>query len=373
MKKFTTLYILTLLLGACSSPTIEENTELTEESNRFEISEQAMELSGLEFGSPETRSLHTVLDVSGILDVPPEQKQSITLSYPGKITQIPLINGMHVHKGDLLFAIENPAFIAMQEEYLIAKSNLELAEKNLARQQVLSEGKVNAEKDLDQAKNEVDRLTAQKNALIQNLRLININPSQINAQGLSAQVKFYADANYWVQLVNVNKGSYATEGSVVMDLINLEHIHLELAVFEKDIHRLKIGQTISFQLPHETTKRIAEVYLIGRTVKTDRTIQVHAHLEKEDNKLLPGTFVQAQIQIDQDSSLTLAASALQQYQGKYYLFEHIGKGSFDMVEIAKPVQVGDWIYVESSLINRQFATKGTFQLLSSLKNTSEEE
>jgi len=373
MKKFTTLYILTLILGACSSPAIEENTEVTEESNRFELSEQAMEAIGLEYSSPETRSLHTVLDVSGILDVPPEQKQSITLSYPGKITRIPLINGMHVHKGDLLFAIENPAFIAMQEEYLIAKSNLELAEKNLARQQVLSQGKVNAEKDLDQAKNEVDRLTAQKNALIQNLLLININPAQINAQGLSAQVKFYADANYWVQQVNVNKGSYAVEGSVVMELINLEHIHLELAVFEKDIHRLKIGQNINFQLPNETIKREAEVYLISRNVKADRTIQVHAHLEKEDSKLLPGTFVQAQIQIQQDSALTIAASALQQYQGKYYLFERIDEGAFEMVEIAKPEQIEDWIYVEPSFLNRQFAVKGTFQLLSSLKNTSEEE
>lgn len=371
MKKITTLYILTLILGACSSPAIEENTEITEESNRFELSEKAMEAIGLEYSSPETRSLHTTLNVSGILDVPPAQKQSITLSYPGKITQIPLINGMHVHKGDLLFAIENPAFITMQEEYLIAKSNLEFAEKNLARQQVLSEGKVNAEKDLDQAKNQVDRLNAQKNALIQNLRLININPAQINAQSLSATVKFYADANYWVQQVNVNRGSYATEGSVVMDLINLEHIHLELAVFEKDIHRLKIGQNISFQLPHETIKRMAEVYLISRTVKADRTIQVHAHLEKEDSKLLPGTFVQAQIQIQQDSAFTLAASALQQWQGKYYLFEHLGKGSFEMVEIAKPEQVGDWIYVETPLLNRQFVSKGTFQLLSSLKNTAE--
>ncbi len=373
MKKIRTLYILTLFLGACSSPTNEENTTISEEANHLEISKQALEAIGIEFSSPETRSLPIPLNVSGILDVPPEQKQSITLSYPGKITKIPLINGMHVHKGDLLFEIENPAFITMQEEYLIAKSNLELAEKNLARQQVLKEGKVNAEKDLDQAKNQVDRLNAQKSALIQNLRLININPAKIIASGLSAKVKFYADANYWVQQVNVNKGSYASEGSVVMELINLEHIHLELAVFEKDIHQIKIGQAIRFQLPHETQTRAAEVYLISRNVKADRTIQVHAHLEKEDNRLLPGTFVQAQIQIEQDASISLAASALQEWQGKSYLFERLGDGRFEMIEIAKPKQVGDWIRVDSTLLNRQFVSKGTFQLLSTLKNSAEEE
>ena len=96
-------------------------------------------------------------------------------------------------------------------------------------------------------------------------------------------------------------------------------------------------------------------------------------MEKEDSELLPGTFVQAQIEIDQDSALSLPASALQQWQGKYYLFQRINPNTFEMVEIPEPKQFNDFIYIEKSLINRQFVTKGTFQMFSVLKNTSEEE
>ncbi len=373
MKNLAFLFISTLLFGACSSPAPEEQQISEEENTRIELSEESARTLGLETAIPQYRSLHHSLNVTGVLDVPPDQKQSITLSYPGKITRIPLINGMHVHKGELLYEIENPVFIQMQEDYLIAKSNLELAEKNLGRQEVLSTGKVNAEKDLDQAKNEVNRLLAQKNALMQKLRMLHINPETIKASALTSKAQFRADADYWVQQVNVNKGSYASEGDVVMELINLNHIHVELAVFEKDIHEIKIRQKIQFQLPHEAEKRNAEVYLIGRTVKTDRTIQVHGHLEKEDNRLLPGTFVQAQILIELDSALTLPSSALQQWGGKFFLFEKVGINEYEMLEIPRPLVSGDWIYADKSLLNRHFAISGTFQLLSSLKNTAEEE
>jgi len=374
MKKFSPIYILSFALLACGAPSSEQTPELAiKNESHIELSDASVAALNISSELAEEKNLSTQLLVTGVLDVPPEQKQSVTLSYPGKITKIPLINGMHIHKGELLYEFENPEFIRMQEQYLICKSDLELAEKNLARQQVLSEGKVNAQKEVDQAQNQVDRLKAQQYALKENLRIVNISVANIQAKTLSAKVRFYADANYWVQEVKVNKGSYAQEGAVVMDLINLDHIHLELRVFEKDIHSIEVGQKIRFKLPHENQEREGEVYLISRTVQSDRTIQVHAHLAEEDAVLLPGTFVQARITINQPAALVLPVSALQVWQGKSFVFEQLDKNNFEMIEISNPIIIDTFMVIDSSLKNRRFVANGTFQLLSSLKNAAEEE
>ena len=54
-------------------------------------------------------------------------------------------------------------------------------------------------------------------------------------------------------------------------------------VFEKDVLKVKEGQSIKFQIP-ENSERLynAEVHLIGKSIdEIKRTVKVHGHLEDE--------------------------------------------------------------------------------------------
>ncbi len=82
-----------------------------------------------------------------------------------------------------------------------------------------------------------------------------------------------------------------------MEIIDNEHIHLELSVFEKDIMKIKKGQTIDFKIPEASEESFkAEVYLVGAAMEENRTIKVHGHLMDESkNNFLTGMFVDARI------------------------------------------------------------------------------
>ena len=50
---------------------------------------------------------------------------------------------------------------------------------------------------------------------------------------------------------------------VVMELVNPEHLHVELSVFEKDVMQVKKGQTITFSIPEADDQS----YQLGRRTR----------------------------------------------------------------------------------------------------------
>lgn len=345
-----------------------------ESSNVITLSPASQQSIHLETATPLYRLVNSELNVNGVLDVPPDQKLTWSLPYGGKISHIPLINGMKVKKGSLLFEMEDPAFIEMQEQYLKNKADLEVARMNFERQETLAKEKVSAQKELEDARNLLTRTEASYIASSEKLRLLNYNPSEIEAGNLSAKARFYADKDYWVKQVYVNLGSFVQAGSPIIDLLDLSHLHLELKVFEKDLLQLEIGQKIRFRFQHESDYRTASVYLIGKSIENDRTVHVHGHLDSEEGNLLPGIFIHAVIETGGDSAWTLPASAMQVWQGKNYLFaKGMEANQFEMMEIPDLLLKGENIVLSKKYQHQSFVTHGTFELLSYLKNEEEEE
>lgn len=62
--------------------------------------------------------------------------------------------------------------------------------------------------------------------------------------------------------MNVTKGSYVSPATSILEIIDNEHVHLELSVFEKDIMVVKKGQEIDFKIP-EASEEIFKAYVNG--------------------------------------------------------------------------------------------------------------
>ena len=122
--------------------------------------------------------------------------------------------------------------------------------------------------------------------------------------------------------MNANVGMYVSPSDVILEIVDTDHLHLELAVFEKDILKVKIGQKITFKVP-EASKEVfnAEVHLVGKSIEgNDRTINIHAHLDDAiKQKLLTGMFVEANIIVDSKKGLAIPAEALLTENNKNYV------------------------------------------------------
>jgi len=171
--------------------------------------------------------------------------------------------------------------------------------------------------------------------------------------------------------MNVAKGSYVSPATEILEIVDNEHVHLELTVFEKDILKVKKGQKIQFRIPEASEEAFnAEVHLVGTSIdNAKRTIKVHGHLEQEDGNFLPGMFVDAMIITDTIKTWSLPEEAIIESEGNHYVLKLIAKkdGSytFDRLAVKQGGTFDGYTEIISNELNEtdQFLTKGVFDMI----------
>ena len=390
---------LALVISGCNNGTekaLEDEGHHEDAENVVEVTEAQMKNAGVALGTIEKKQISGTIKVNGVLDVPPQQLISISAPLGGFLKSTELLEGSRVKKGQAIATIENLDFIQMQQDYLEAKSSFELAKADYERQQELAKENVNSEKTLQQAKSNFTTWQAKFSGLKEKLKVLNLNAASIEEGNLRSTINLYSPINGYVTEVNVNVGKYVNSTDVLFEIVDTEHLHAELIVFEKDVPKLKIGQKVRFTLANESTERMATVYLIGREISADRTIQIHCHIDKEDKELLPGMYLNALVEAGGSLVPALPDEAIIDYQGKKYIFIAAGEGKEDAKEHEEgngeaehheegkhftmvPVEIGnsELGYTEIASLDSiskesQVVIKGAYALLSKMKNSEEE-
>jgi cobalt-zinc-cadmium efflux system membrane fusion protein len=289
------------------------------------------------------------------------------------------LQGMRVKQGQVIAVLENLDYIQMQQDYLEVKSQLEYATKEHERQQELAKENVNALKTLQLAKSTWQTLLAKENGLKQKLAVLNINLPALEKGNIQRTINVITPISGYVTQVNVNLGQFVTPADILFRIVNTEHLHAELTVFEKDVPKLKIGQLVRFTLANETAQRTATVHLIGREISPERTVRVHCHLEQEDTQLLPGTYLQAMIETGAADVKALPEAAVVNFENKAYVFvKKPGSDStfhFNMVEVQQGNSEQGYTEVTfpKGTPDVEVVVKGAYDLLAKMKNSGEHE
>ena len=395
MKTRGVLYILILLffgtgIVSCgNNNNAEETTDAPPDQhggeNIVELTEAQSKTAGIALGKIENKQISGTVKVNGVLDVPPQQLVSISVPLGGFVKNTSLLQGSRVKKGQVIATIENIDFIQIQQDYLEAKSQLELTEADYKRQQELAKENVNSQKALQQSRTNLATWQAKYNALLEKLKVINIDIKSLETGKVTSSINLYSPIGGYVTQVNVNIGKFVTPTDVIFEIVDTQHLHAELIVFEKDVLKLKIGQKVRFTLANETAERMATIYLIGREINKERTVQVHCHIDKEDTELLPGMYLSAYVETGGAQVPALPDESIVDYNGKKYIFI----ASDEDLEESKPQESGrHFTMLEIQTSNRELGftevnvadsirqadvvVKGAYSLLSKMKNSEEE-
>ena len=379
-----------------SNTTIAEEEKHEKENNEVSFTAAQYKTAGIELGKVEMKQISGTFKSNGVLDVPPQQKVSISVPMGGFLKKTDMLQGLRVKKGQLIAVIENPDYVQMQQDYLEAKSQLEYAKADYERQQELAMESVNSKKTLQQSKSSYQTLISRVNALKEKIKVSGISLTAVDQGNIQSSINIYSPINGFVTEVNANIGKFVNATDVLFEIVDTEHLHAELTVFEKDVPMLKIGQKVRFTLANETKERLAKVYLIGRKINDDRTVQVHCHIDVEDVHLLPGMYLKAIVETGQTQVMALSNQAIVDFQGKKYIFIKSTEEKKDTVEtketkeeiheaavyhfVMMPIQTGnsDGGFTEIILpenfdkATTQVVTKGGYDLLGKMKNSEEE-
>lgn len=371
---------LMLLISSCSQGNKEEaaNTKgktdsVSVDNDMVYLSAEQLKNAGVEIGAAEKVEMHTALKVSGVVDVPPENIVSVSIPLGGYVKKMGLIPGMHVSKGAVLATIEDQQYIQLQQDYLTAKSKLKFAEADYIRQKGLNATKATSDKLFQQTESEFSSQKILLSALAEKLRLIGINPAQLNEQNISRTIRIYAPISGYVTKVNVNTGKYVSPADILFELINPAALHVNLTVFENDASKLTEGQKIictTNKFPEK--KYTAIIHLITPNIGEDRTTSVHCELKDYGKELLPGTFMNATVQLNNASVLAVPQSAVVKWENKNYVFSSEGNNKFRMVKVETGAETNGFIEVKSALTTGALVTKNAYTILMKMKNSGEE-
>lgn len=307
--------ILLIFNSSCSSEADNEaDAESTENTDLIEVTAEEFARADMRIDSLKTHTFKHKIRVNGQISLAPADRTDITLFYGGYITRINWLPGQKIQKGQVLFYLENPEFITMQQEFLEVKSQSAYLKSEFERKKTLFGDSIVSEREFLKAESDYQVNQVQYNALKKQLQTAGISPTGLKPENIRSVIAVRAPSAGYIEDPAVNTGSYLEAGKRALSIINPRKKYLELKVFEKDIPMLDIGSEVSFKLPDsegETCR--AKIVQIGHSIdKLQNSVTVYAEITKTDNtqQLVPGMYVEAGIVSQNEHSLFLPAEAV---------------------------------------------------------------
>jgi len=223
--------------------------------------------------------------------------KDIVLRFDGYVTKLDANkNFMEVKRGDKLFSLYSDKIESIKKEIEITKSiNKSLYKSSLKK-----------------------------------LDSLDVNLNQIK----NRDVNFYAPFDGIVLNKKVNDGSYVKNGTLTMQIANINKIWFISKVYQSDLPFLskdmdsKInidGIDMSFKT------KIDYIYPIANN--KSKTIDVRFIIDNKDKKLFPNMFGKAIIKSSSKKVLTLPKTALLTKGNKHYVFKPISKDEFEPIPV----------------------------------------
>lgn len=375
MKKIYSILIILTLNIACQSKKEEALPVKSLKDNVVELTKKQLNNSKIKVGSLTQSPLSTTIKVNGKITLAPNAMASVSMPLGGYIKNIKVMPGMVIKKGQILAVIEDQSYVQIQHDYLTTKQQLAFASKDYARQKELNASQAVSEKNFQLSESEFAKQRITLKSLEEKLKLIQINPGTLTANSISKSVNIYAPISGMITKVDVNIGKYVSATDILFQIMDNQSMYAKLNVFEKDAANLSIGQKIKvFTNSQPDVFYETKIEFVNKSYSDESAIEVYAKIFNTTKKLIPGNYINALIQIDNNNAFILNNDAIVDYEGKKFVFiQNENKNTFSMQE----VQLGTITDKVSEIINydtlqnKSIVIGDAYTLLMVLKNKEE--
>lgn len=376
------LFALLLLCASCQSDTSAKSRENEKKARTVHVARVA------------EGKLARTIGVSGTLAA--EEEVVVSLKVTGRVRDIYVDLGSHVHKGQPLVKLE-PADFELRVQQAEAALGQARARLSLQNEDKDSDPQVNpkdtgvvrqAEAQLEQARLTQERMTSLWNQglisksqyddavaafrvaearyqdavdevgnrlalLYQRKAELEIARKQLSDSVLTSPI----DGS--VQVRHISPGQYLATGDRALTLVRVHPLRLKLAVPEREAASIKKGQTVQVSVDGDQNRYYGKVARLSPALTTDnRTLMIEAEIPNEEGLLRPGAFAKAEIIVASEQPAVLVPkSAIVTFAGldKVIVVENnqtlekrvrTGRQTKDQVEILEGLKAGETIVVQ---------------------------
>jgi len=336
---------------------------------------------GMKVDTLPVRALSGVVEANGQLEVPPQHEATITAILGANVTSIKVIEGDKVKKGQILAYLAHPNLVKLQTDYLKAYNQLQFLEKEFERQKRLFEEEVGSGKDFQQVQADYQSMKGEVKGYEAQLKLLGIKVENIREGDIYENIPVVSPIDGYIEKVLIQTGQYVDPQKEMFMVVNNEHIHADLMVFEKDVYKVKEGQKVYFTVQSAPGKTLsAEIFAVGRQFEQNpKAVHVHAEIEKKEGYLITGMYINGKIHTGSNLVPALPEEAFVEEEGKSYIFiaeKHEEEGetewAFQPVEIITGNEDEGWVEVkllEPLPENAMIALNNAYYLISEMKKS----
>ena len=353
--KISSIFLLLVTIVSCGNNTTQKNAENNQEehgeeaehdgetSNFVSLQQKQLDVMNVELGTVKKVNLGATLKVNGQLEVPPQSMASLSAIIGGRVESVSVIEGDYVKKGQVIARLNNPEFITMQREYLSARSNISFLEKDYQRKKELLKDGITSARAFQESEAAYLEGISILNTSKSTLQLIGIDVSSLDNSKIISSVPVISPIKGYIQNIEINIGKFVSPQQEMFEIVDNEHLHLGLKVFEKDIDKVKVEQRMTFSLTTRPDKIYeAEIFNVGKVLEMKtRAVKVHAEIIDSREEFLAGMFVEARIVTDNKEVNALPNEAFIHQNGLDYVFiqkeAHEDILEFEKIQVNKGV------------------------------------
>lgn len=377
MKKINTLQLFIALIvlvamNSCTSSTTEDTSkkQTSSKNNVLSLSVKQVKTLGIQTEPLSKSSIGMSIFANGVIDVPPQNKSFISVPFGAYIREVKVLDGMRVSKGDVLLVVEHPEIIQLQQDFLEVQGSLEYLKAEMDRQKLMLDKEASSAKNYQMAKSNWQVAQAKLAGLTVKLEMANVQVTHLKNGVIQREQKIKSPFNGVVTKVNASVGSYADPKDNLLEVIDLQHAHAELIVYEKYLKYLRLNQVVQLNFVDSEEKTSAKIFIIGREIGADRTVKVHCHFDQLPNEIVPGSYLKAEINVDEMEHFVVPSDAIVNLNGKDVMFVTSDNRTFSSVPIDVLSVQGELTAIQPKnnrdFLNKKYVSIGAYELVSTI-------
>jgi cobalt-zinc-cadmium efflux system membrane fusion protein len=373
MKKYSIFLILCCALAACSN---EHKTAANQEKKdngpqlTVMLTAKQIGMSGIVSAAPTEGESPSLLEANGTVVLLANSKAEISAMFRGQITKILASEGQNIHKGQVLMEMMVPELVQVQQAYVQSSNELDFLRKEKERQQTLVNENAGALKNLQEVDSKYKQQLSIFRAAEAKLRMAGLDQLSVQSlerNGFVDHINITAPIGGYLDHYPVSLGTSVNEGQPLAKINNLEDLHADISVYEKDIQSVHEGQPVNLHFSDAKIPVIeGKVEFIGREVDPlKRSVMLHVSFKAPAGiMILPEMQIKASISTSTVHAFQIPQSAVMKEDEKYY-FYYQEKKSGENISFKKqyfqPLNISNGVVSLNTNINAQtlVVVKGT--------------
>lgn len=330
----------------------------------------------LKTGNAESRLMIASLPLTGEIQFDERRVVHVSLQAESVVRRVHVGRGDKVRRGHPLFTVASAAVADAVAAHREAQGVLALARRSHERQEALRQEGISAEKELLQARQELDAAEIRADATLGALLRLGLDEETLRdprQSGQRGELEVKAPADGTVLELHAVPGEVAGPGRILATIGDGTALWVWADLYERDLAPVAAAQsaaplsaTVTVQAyPGEEFSGTVD-YLSPSLDTFSRTAKLRVSLANAEGRLLAGMFATVNLQLPgTEHALALPRDAVLQDEGRSFVFVH----HHDDFYVRRPVEpgraFGGWVEIASGLTGGEsVVTDGAFLLKS---------